>query len=186
MKEYYNPIVTLEEEKAPKPELHEDNDDFLDEFLLDDIMNVEPLCSAEILLEEVKKMNEEQAELDKQEETEHRFIRTDAPRNFCFMKSWHKVYYDLKEDNPERALHYLEGLIDFGVLGVEPPRVGPEDRLVYNLLDGPMHVIDKAYLDYLNKKAADLRNREREREKKMQEEREKKREMKRERRRRNG
>lgn len=153
MERYYNPVVMLEEDRASEPENSGvDMSDGMLEFLLGDTGLVD--------LTLISLPYEDETGADEQEKSEPRFFPVDISRKFCFLPSWYNVYYDLKEDNPERARRYLERLIDFGVLGVEPPRDSPEDRLIYSLLDGPMHVIDKDYRKYLDVIADDKRKKD--------------------------
>ena len=152
MVDYHSSVGTLEENKASEPENHSE---FITNSKFD---SGGELCKSDIT--QVSLPDEDETWADEQEETGTKFRRPYVPRGFYFLPSWYGVYYDLKEDNPERARRYLERLIDFGVLGVEPPRDSPEDRLIYSLLDGPMHVIDKDYRKYLDVIADDKRKKD--------------------------
>lgn len=102
-----------------------------------------------------------------EEEEKRKFLKPFDPRGFLLQPSWYNVYYDLKADNPDRALKYLERLLDFGVLGIEPPRITKDDRLIFNLLDGPMNVINKGYAEYCRKRNAERKKEEEQRTRKL-------------------
>ena len=152
MVDYHSSVGTLEENKASEPE---NRSEFITNSKFD---SGGELCKSDIT--QVSLPDEDETWADEQEETGPKFRRPYVPRGFYFLPSWYGVYYDLKEDDSEQAFCYLERLIDFGVLGVEPPRDSPEDRLIYSLLDGPMHVIDKDYRKYLDVIADDKRKKD--------------------------
>ncbi len=170
MDQYDNPKVSLEAEHPPKPEENWDYalDDVILEGLLPAISNNDGL-GIEVDGGNIDESEEDEDDEDEKDEEAERycFHKPDRPRGFLLQPSWYNVYYDLKLDNPERAIKYLERLLDFGALGIEPPRMNEEDRLVYNLLDGPMNVIDKAYVSYCRTRNAERKRAEEERRKKL-------------------
>lgn len=156
MNQYDNLKVSLEVERPSKAEEKEKTEDsfFYDPFTcdFDEFGNV-------VIVEDNEEENEE--------DEKRKFLKPFDPRGFLLQPSWYNVYYDLKTDNPDLALKYLERLLDFGVLGIEPPRADKDDRLIFNLLDGPMNVINKGYAEYCRKRNAERKKEEEKRTRKL-------------------
>ena len=152
MDQYDNPKVSLVVASPTKPKEKPEDKLFFDPFTcnFDEFGNV---------------VTEEKEGTD--EDIRIRLLRPFEPRGFLVQPSWVNVYYDLKMDNPKLALKYLEGLLDLGSLGIEPPRDTEEDRTIYNLLDGPMNVINKEYASFCRERNARRKREEEKRTKKL-------------------
>ena len=98
--------------------------------------------------EEVPENDEDEEDEDEAEYVKEIRIYDTTRRSFLFHPSFADSYWEIKKIDPEKAVKYIEALMNYGV---DLNNEIPNDPIIKIALMGPMRVIDKAYCSYLER-----------------------------------